>query len=50
VLAPLPATGAAPAVVEAAIAELRAHGFGAKDAARLVAGLTGHSVRDLYRP
>ncbi|MEY4225623.1 MAG: hypothetical protein RL190_380, partial [Actinomycetota bacterium] len=36
--------------VEAALAELRERGFGARDAARLVALLTGRSARDLYRP
>lgn len=50
VLAPLAAEGAAPAAIEEALAELRARGFGARDAARLVARLTGGSARDLYRP
>ena len=50
VLEPLAADGAAPAEIEAALAELRERGLGAKDAARLVAGLTGRSARDLYRP
>ena len=50
VLEPLAAEGAAPATIEAALAELRERGLGAKDAARLVAGLTGRSARDLYRP
>jgi hypothetical protein len=36
--------------VAAALAELRERGLGAKDAARLVASLTGQSTRDLYRP
>ena len=36
--------------VESALAELRERGLGAKDAARLVALLTGRSARDLYRP
>ncbi len=36
--------------IEAALTELRERGLGAKDAARLVAGLTGKSARDLYRP
>ena len=36
--------------IEAALTELREQGLGAKDAARLVAGLTGKSARDLYRP
>ena len=43
-------TSAAPAEIEAALAELRERGFGARDAARLVALLTGRSARDLYRP
>ena len=50
VLEPLAAEGVAPAEIEAALAELRERGLGAKDAARLVAGLTGRSARDLYRP
>ena len=50
VLEPVAAEGAAPATIEAALAELRERGLGAKDAARLVAGLTGRSARDLYRP
>ena len=50
VLEPLAAEGVAPAEIEAALAELRERGLGAKDAARLVAGLTGRSERDLYRP
>ena len=50
VLEPLAAADVAPAAIEAALAELRERGFGAKDAARLVAGLTGRSARDLYRP
>lgn len=50
VLEPLASEGAAPAEIEAALAELRARGLGAKDAARLVASLTGRSARDLYRP
>lgn len=50
VLEPMAAEGVAPAVVEAAVVELRERGLGAKDAARIVAGLTGRSARDLYRP
>ena len=50
VLEPLATEGAAPAAIEAALVELRERGLGAKDAARLVAGLTGLSARDLYRP
>ncbi len=50
VLAPLTAEGAAPAVIEEALTVLRSRGFGARDAARLVAGLTGRSARELYRP
>ena len=49
VLEPLAADGVAPAEIEAALAELRERGLGAKDAARLVAGLTGRSARELYR-
>ena len=50
VLAPVATEGVAPAAIESAVAELRERGLGAKDAARIVAGLTGRSVRDLYRP
>ena len=42
--------GVAPAAIESAVAELRERGLGAKDAARIVAGLTGRSARELYRP
>ena len=50
VLAPVATEGVAPAAIESAVAELRERGLGAKDAARIVAGLTGRSARDLYRP
>jgi len=50
VLGAVAAHPAADADVEAALAELRERGLGAKDAARLVALLTGRSARDLYRP
>jgi len=50
VLAPVATESVAPATIESAVAELRERGLGAKDAARIVAGLTGRSARDLYRP
>jgi len=50
VLGTVTATPVADRDVEAALAELRERGLGAKDAARLVAQLTGRSARDLYRP
>jgi 16S rRNA (cytidine1402-2'-O)-methyltransferase len=50
VLDALAGEGVQPAAVAAALAELRERGLGAKDAARLVASLTGQSTRDLYRP
>jgi 16S rRNA (cytidine1402-2'-O)-methyltransferase len=50
VLDALAGEGVEPAAVAAALAELRERGLGAKDAARLVASLTGQSTRDLYRP
>lgn len=50
VLEPVAAVPPADAAVEAAVAELRERGLGARDAARIVAGLTGRSARDLYRP
>lgn len=50
VLGAVAAPAAADADVEAALAELRARGLGARDAARLVALLTGRSARALYRP
>lgn len=42
--------GADPVAVEEALADLRARGIGARDAARIAAALTGRSARDLYRP
>ncbi|MGA0122809.1 MAG: SAM-dependent methyltransferase, partial [Gaiellales bacterium] len=50
VLGTVTATPVSDRDVEAALAELRERGLGAKDAARLVAQLTGRSARDLYRP
>jgi len=50
VLEAVVAVSAETAAIEEALAELRERGLGAKDAARLVAGLTGMSARDLYRP
>ena len=50
VLGPVSAPEAAPDAVEEVLAALRSGGMGARDAARLVAGLTGRSARDLYRP
>jgi 16S rRNA (cytidine1402-2'-O)-methyltransferase len=42
--------GADPVAIEQALGDLRAHGIGARDAARIAAALTGRSARDLYRP
>lgn len=50
VLAPVAAPSADDTAVATALAALRAHGLGAKDAARIVADLTGRSARELYRP
>ncbi len=50
VLGPVDAPTAADADVAEAIAELRALGVRAKDAARIAARLTGRSSRDLYQP
>ncbi len=50
VLGAVEAPAAGDHAVESALAELRERGLGAKDAARLVALLTGRSARDLYRP
>jgi 16S rRNA (cytidine1402-2'-O)-methyltransferase len=50
VLEPVSAPTAADTAVEAALAALRERGLGARDAARIVADLTGRSARDLYRP
>jgi 16S rRNA (cytidine1402-2'-O)-methyltransferase len=50
VLGAVAAASVADGDVEAALGELRERGLGARDAARLVARLTGRSARDLYRP
>jgi 16S rRNA (cytidine1402-2'-O)-methyltransferase len=50
VLGAAAATPAADEDVERALAALRAGGLGARDAARLVAALTGRPARGLYRP
>lgn len=42
--------GAEPVAVEEALTALRAHGIGARDAARIAAALSGRPARDLYRP
>jgi len=50
VLGPATVEAAAPETVEAVLAALRSGGRSTRDAARLVAALTGRSARDLYRP
>ncbi len=50
VLEAVAAASVADGDVESALVELRDRGLGARDAARLVAKLTGRSARDLYRP
>jgi len=50
VLGAVAAPTAEAAAIEAALADLRGRGLGAKDAARIVASLTGRPLRALYRP
>jgi len=50
VLGAATAAAAEPAAIEEALAALRDHGIGARDAARIAAALSGRSARDLYRP
>lgn len=50
VLGPAATAGAEPVAIEEALADLRARGIGARDAARIAAALSGRPARDLYRP